>query len=97
MTGQAPQSRGAEAASHPTTRLTGNADGVAVLVFHDHALNELAVGKSKEIFHRAVDLRDQLAFDAGKRYVAAFLDQLFTEFAGQVDLIEVSLTCEQID
>ena len=47
---------GAEAAAHAAAHLRGEAEGVAVVVAHDHALDEVAVCQFVEQLLRVIEL-----------------------------------------
>ena len=54
----------AEATTHATADLGGDADRVAVMIFHPDTLNHISIGKTKQILSRSVDCRD---FDIHRR------------------------------
>ena len=59
MTDKPANSRRTEAAAHPTADLSRDADGIAMLVLHNDALDALPVRQTKQILDRSVDRRHE--------------------------------------
>ena len=51
---KAAQRRRAEGAAHPAAHLRGNADGVAVVIAHQHRFHAVSVGKLPQILDGAI-------------------------------------------
>ena len=74
--------RGAELAPHTAANLRGNANGVAVLVFHNNAFHAVTVGKTEQKLDCAINGRHKLLLCYGKVIVegcAQFFLQLFAD------------------
>ena len=54
---------GAEGAAHPAAHLGGDADGVAVVIAHEHRLDAVSVLQTPQIFDGAIHLGDLLSGD----------------------------------
>ena len=64
---KAVQPRGAEGAAHLAADLRRHAEGISVLIFHQHALDAVSVSEAKEVFHRSVERRFLAADDFNRR------------------------------
>ena len=60
---------GAEGAAHPAAHLGGDADGVSVVVLHEHRLDAVAVRQLPQVLHGAVQLGDLLTGHRGRRQI----------------------------
>ena len=80
---QAAQGGRAKGAAHPAAHLGGDADGVAVLVAHDHRLHAVAVRQTPQVLDGAVQLGHLLPLHLGHGQDAA-LPQLFPQCFGKV-------------
>ena len=74
---------GAEGAAHQASHLTGDADGVAMAIAHQHRLHAVPVRQPPEIFDCAVQLRDLFPLHLGHCQNAA-LTQRLPQCFGQV-------------
>ena len=68
---QAAQGGRTKGAAHPAAHLGGNADGVAVLVAHDHRLHAVAVRQTPQVLDGAVQLGHLLPLHLGHGQDAA--------------------------
>ena len=57
------QSGGTEFTAHTAAHLCGNADRIAVFIFHQYTFDDGTIGKGKEVFSCSVDLGNQFSDD----------------------------------
>ena len=83
VAGEAFERRGAEFAAHAAADLRGNAQRVAVVIPHAHALDEVAVRQAVEVFDRSVEFGGKPLEDR-HAYVVVFGGESFAQRPGQI-------------